>query len=188
MLGYEEGELLGRVVTELLHPEDLAESERMRARVDAGEVDAIAVERRAIHKDGRVIWLQVRSSVQREADGRVDLIITQLVDVTAQRTQEAQLRESEARFRTIFESAPIGMALIAPAGDLLQVNPALATMLGRTAEELAGLPVPAVIHPHDLEYTRKQVETALSGCGSDTVAGESRYRRPDGQIVWGAYQ
>ncbi len=188
MLGYEEAELLGRVVTELVHPDDRAESERMRVRVEAGEVDAVAVERRGIRKDGRAIWLQVRSSVQREADGRIDLVITQLVDVTAQRLQEAQLRESEARFRTIFESAPIGMALIAPAGQLLQVNPALATMLGRSADALARLSVPEVIHPDDLESTRQQVEAALSGCCSDTIAGESRYLRADGAIVWGAYQ
>ncbi len=188
MLGYEESELVGRIVSELLHPEDLAESNRMRARVDAGEVDTVSVERRAMHKSGRVLWLQVRSSVQREADGNVDLIITQLVDVSTQRAQEAKLRESEARFRTIFESAPIGMALIAPEGHLIQVNPALAVMLGRTPEELASLSAPDVIHPDDVDLTRMQVAAALSGCCSDTIAGESRYLHADGRVVWGAYQ
>jgi PAS domain-containing protein len=111
----------------------------------AGEVDELAVERRAICKDGRLLWLQVRSSVQREADGRIEMIITQLVDVTAQRAQEEKLRESEARLRTIFETAPIGMALIAPEGELLQANRALAAMLGRAGEARARLTVPEVI-------------------------------------------
>lgn len=188
MLGYEESELLGRIVTELLHPEDLPESNRMRTRVDAGEVDTISVERRALRKDGQVLWLQVRSSVQREADGKVELIITQLVDVTAQRAQEVKLRESEARFRTIFESAPIGMALLAPEGHLIQANPALAVMLGRTPDELTRLSAPDLIHPDDVDLTRMQVMAALSGCCSDTIAGESRYLHADGHVVWGAYQ
>jgi PAS domain S-box-containing protein len=188
MLGYDESELIGRVVTDLLHPDDLEESKRMRARVDAGEVDTVAVERRGIRKDGRVIWIQVRSSVQREADGRVDLIITQLLDVTAQRTQEAQIRESEARFRTIFESAPIGMALLAPEGQVIQANRALAVMLGRTPDELGRLSAPDLIHPDDVDATRMQVMAALSGCCSDTIAGESRYLHADGRVVWGAYQ
>src|SRR5215831_16455130 len=39
LLGYEEAELVGRIAAELLHPEDRPESDRMRARVQAGEVD-----------------------------------------------------------------------------------------------------------------------------------------------------
>jgi PAS domain S-box-containing protein len=187
MLGYAEAEILGRVVTELIHPDDRQASDRARGRMLAGEVDELAVERRAICKDGRLLWLQVRSSVQREADGRIEMIITQLVDVTAQRAQEEKLRESEARLRTIFETAPIGMALIAPEGELLQANRALAAMLGRAGEARARLTVPEVIHPDDLAATRAQVEACLTG-GPDTIAGESRYLRADGQIVWGAYQ
>jgi PAS domain S-box-containing protein len=187
MLQYREEELIGRVVTELVHPDDRAESERARVRVMTGEVDDLSVERRGIRKDGRVLSLEVRSTVQRRADGTVDLIITQMVDVTEQRAQEAKLRESEARLRTIFEKAPIGMALIAPPGELLQVNRALATMLGRTSEELTRLGVPAIIHPEDLAATRAKVERALAG-GQETIAGESRYLRPDGTIVWGAFQ
>jgi PAS domain S-box-containing protein len=186
MLGYSEEELLGRVVTELLHPDDRDESNRMRDRVLAGEVDELAVERRALRRDGSVLLLQVRSSILRTADRQVELIITQLVDVTEQRAQERKLRDSEARLRTIFEKTPIGMALIAPPGDLLQVNAALATMLGRTTAELERLSVPALIHPDDLESTRAKVEAALAG-QCDTISGESRYLRSDGRVVWGVY-
>jgi PAS domain S-box-containing protein len=131
--------------------------------------------------------MQVRSTVQRDADGRVAQIITQLLDVTERRAQEERLRENEARLRTIFEKAPIGMALIAPEGSLLQVNRALATMLGRTPTELQQLTVPDIVHPDDLEPTRAQVAAALAGL-TDTIAGESRYVRADGEVVWGAYQ
>ncbi len=186
MLGYSEEELLGRDAAELLHPDEHEASAAMRSRVLTGEVSEVAVERRALHRDGRVLWLQVRSSVQRTADGQVDLIISQLLDVTEQRHQEMELRDSEARFRTIFEKAPIGMALISPPGELLQVNGALAAMLGRTPAELERVGVPEIIHPDDLVTTRAQVEAALAG-RHDTITGESRYLRPEGGIVWGAF-
>jgi PAS domain S-box-containing protein len=186
LLGYEEPALMGRRAAELLHPDDRPESERMRARVESGEVDHIAVERRALRKDGRVLWMQVRSTVHRNADRAVELIITQLMDVTEHRTQEQKLRESEARLRTIFEQAPIGIAVIAPPGELLQANRALATMLGRTMEDLERRTVPEIVHPDDVAAIRAKVEAALA-LGPDTFSGESRYLRPDGEIVWGAY-
>ncbi|MCC6764349.1 MAG: PAS domain S-box protein [Deltaproteobacteria bacterium] len=187
MLGYSEEELLGRVVTELIHPEDRPASERMRARVVGGEVDDVRVERRALSRDGRVLSLEVRSSVQRHADGSVEIIITQVVDVTAQREREAALRDSQTRLQTIFDEAPIGMALIAPGGELLQVNRALARMLGRSVAALARLTAPDIVHPDDLPGTRARVEAALAG-GEGTIQGESRYVRPDGSLVWGTYQ
>ncbi len=187
MLGYTEAEIVGRAVTELLHPDDRAVSDQTRARVLAGEIDDLTAERRAVCKDGRVITIQVRSTVQRAAGGGVEAIITHLVDVTEQRAGESRLRDSEARLRTIFEEAPIGMALIAPAGELLQVNRALAAMLGHTAAGLERMSVPEIIHPDDLAATRRDVEAALAG-GPRTIRGESRYLRPDGAIVWGAYQ
>jgi PAS domain S-box-containing protein len=187
MLGYSEDEMRGRPVADFIHPEDRPESDRTRSRVMAGEIDNLATSRRAVAKDGRTLSLLVRSTVQRKPSGAVEFIVTQVVDVTEQQEQQNKLRDSEARLRTMFEEAPIGMALIAPPGDLLQVNRALATMLGRTPQELAGLSVPAITHPDDLETTRGQVERALAG-RQDTIAGESRYLRPDGQIVWGAFQ
>ena len=64
MLGYAEEELLGRVVTELVHPADRGESERLHDRVHSGEVDEIAAERRAIRK---VISPRVTGQLQRRA-------------------------------------------------------------------------------------------------------------------------
>ena len=185
-LGYEEAEMLGRPVTDFLHADERAASDRLRTSVLAGAVDDISAERRAIRKDGHVVRLQVRSTVQRDAEGKVDIVISHLVDVTEQRAQEEKLRESEARLRTIFETAPIGMALIAPGGELLQVNHALGRMLGRTPEELQRMAVPDLAHPEDVTATRAQVERALAGL-INTISGESRYLRPDGTTVEGAY-
>jgi len=182
MLQFPENELIGRVVTELIHPVDRSASAAMRTRIVAGEVDDLSVERRAIRKDGGQLWLEVRSTVERRVDGSVALIMTHVVDVTEKRARDEELRDSEARLRAIFETAPIGMALLTPGGDLFQGN-----RLGRAPDDLRQLNAATLVHPEDLPGTLGQVAEALAG-SCESFAGESRYLRPDGQVVWGAYQ
>lgn len=187
MLGYAAEEMMGRLVTDFMHPEDHAETERSRRRILTGEVDTLTVERRGIRKDGAVLSLQVRTSVLRDTEGVIDLVVTQIVDVTEAHTRERQLQDSETRLRLLFEEAPSGMALVAPGGELLQVNRALAIMLGYMPADLEARQVPDIVHPDDVDAARAQAEAALAG-GDGTMHGESRYLRADGGVVWGAYQ
>ena len=57
-------------------------------------------------------------------------------DVTDRRYAEAELREAQERFRSAFEHAPIGMALMSLDGELFRVNHAMVQILGRSTEEL----------------------------------------------------
>ena len=185
MIGYSEEEVVGRPVTDFVHRDDHPAVEETRTGVLAGRDDELTTERRALCKDGRLLTVRVQSSVVRARDRT--MIISQVLDVTEVRARERMLRDSEARLRTLFEEAPIGMALIAPEGTLLQVNRALASMLGRPIAELHGMQVPDLVHPEDVERTRAQILSTLGG-GPSVITGESRYLRPDGSIVWGAYR
>ena len=97
---------------------------------------------------------------------------------------EAALRQSEARFRLIFEDAAIGIALANVAGQLVATNPAFQQMLGYSQSELQGMHFQEFTHPDSLA-----VETTLR---QEIVAGlrdfyhlEKRYIGKDGQTVWG---
>jgi PAS domain S-box-containing protein len=97
---------------------------------------------------------------------------------------EAALRESEARFRTAFDAAPIGMLLTSlPEGRWLQVNSSLCELTGYSADELLDGKFADITHPDDLEpdlaLTRKLVAGELT---SYTL--EKRYVRKDGSFVW----
>src|SRR5262245_20585872 len=98
-------------------------------------------------------------------------------------SRTAQLRESEERFRSALEHAAIGMALVAPDGRFLRVNPSLCGIVGYSAEELTVRTFQEITHPDDLPADLAQVNRMLVG-DILTYQMEKRYYRKDGQIVW----
>jgi PAS domain S-box-containing protein len=104
-------------------------------------------------------------------------------DITEQKKAEAALRESEARFRTAFEDAPVGMALADIGGRVLDANKAFCDMLGRPASELVSMEYPSFTHPDDIAPSREAVASCLSGRG-DGARLVKRYLHGDGRPIW----
>ncbi|MGY1700541.1 EAL domain-containing protein [Geodermatophilus sp. SYSU D00766] len=180
VLGWLPQELLGRSVLALLHPED---AERVRSGlplVRSGTLDGTV--HRALDRDGRVRWL--RTSVQRltDEDGALRELVTTSRDVTAEVTAQQALRESEAMFRHAFDEAPIGMALTGMDGRFIRVNKAYEALVGRTAEEFAGLSVADVTHPDDLAQDVVNLGQARDGTVSVHDVTK-RYLHADGTVV-----
>lgn len=98
------------------------------------------------------------------------------------RRREA-LHEAETRFRTAFESAPIGMALCDLDGRFLEVNEALCRLLGRPEHQLLALTWQEVTHPDDLAAQVAVERDALAG-EPRSLQMEKRYLRPDGSVAW----
>src|SRR5207248_11125838 len=96
---------------------------------------------------------------------------------------EEALLESEQRFRNAFESAAIGMALVAPDGRFLQVNDSLCEIVGYSAAELRERTFQDITHPDDLETDLAFVEQMLAG-EIRTYQMEKRYIHRDGHPVW----
>ncbi|HSR68296.1 MAG TPA: PAS domain S-box protein [Acidobacteriota bacterium] len=101
--------------------------------------------------------------------------------IQERRRVEAKLRESEARFRSAFEHAAIGMAVVTLEFRFQRVNRALCEMLGYTAEELTGKTFQDVTHPDDRESGRELVEKALAS-EFDSFRMEKRYLHKEGQV------
>lgn len=164
---------------EIVHPED---RERL-ARECARNPEATFVGR-AVRKDGRVCWIERRQTRVTEPRGRRAYLEATLRDVTAQHDAEEALREIQLRFRTAFERAPIGMALVAPEGGWLEVNEAFCEFLGYSEDELVRTTWQALTHPDDLDADLAWVKATLAG-RIDGYTLEKRYLRKDGQVVLG---
>jgi len=89
----------------------------------------------------------------------------------------------QERFRGAFLHSGIGMALVAPDGEFLDVNPALCRFLGYPESELLALDFQSITHPDDLHADLRHVREMLEGV-AETYSMEKRYRRKDGRYVW----
>ncbi|MDQ3821534.1 MAG: PAS domain S-box protein, partial [Acidobacteriota bacterium] len=94
----------------------------------------------------------------------------------------AELQESEERFRSAFDYAAIGMALVSPDGRWLQVNRSLCGIVGYTEQELLGMDFQAITHPDDLGTLQVHVGQLLDG-QIPTYQTEKRYFHKDGHEV-----
>jgi diguanylate cyclase (GGDEF)-like protein/PAS domain S-box-containing protein len=96
---------------------------------------------------------------------------------------ERAARQSEARFRALFAGAAVGIGISDEHGRIIQVNQALADMLGYRPEEMQGLTVPEMAHPTDPPEMWELY--ARMGRGEvDKVRMEKAYYRKDGGVVW----
>ena len=95
-----------------------------------GEIESYQLEKRFLHKNGQVVWGLLTSSLEKNNFGAPPFFIAQIENITGRKLSESLLREGEARFRTILEHSPIGMAIALPDGQITEVNQVFCDMLG----------------------------------------------------------
>lgn len=100
--------------------------------------------------------------------------------------REKAVRESEARFRSALENAPIGMAIVSLNGRFLRVNYALCNILGYEKEELEGLSFADISHPDDLGLDMPHAERLLDGEVSAYMV-EKRCITKNHDMVWAQF-
>ena len=180
LFGYTRDEIVGKNYAVLAPLDRRAEFAQGLAQVRTGNVYQYDTVRQA--KDGRLIDVTVTGSPIRNAAGKWVGVSAIIRDISGRVRAEKKLRESEERFRSAFENAPIGMSLQAVDGRYLQVNQALCRMLGYSEEELLGAKWLELIHPDDRENNRKLADALFSG-QSDRVDLQKRYLHRSGKIV-----
>lgn len=111
------------------------------------------------------------------------LVLSMGVDITGRKQAVDRLRESEARFRAVFESAAIGIGLYDLNGCFMRANKVLQGMLGYGEEELKGKHFQELVHPDDLARNVELFQELVSG-RRDHYQMEKRQRRKNGQYLW----
>jgi diguanylate cyclase (GGDEF)-like protein/PAS domain S-box-containing protein len=103
-------------------------------------------------------------------------------DITERKALEEKLRESEERFRTAFEDAPVGVAFVELDGRRFRANRALCEMLGCSEEDLLGDYLEHV-HPDDRQISTEHFRRTLEEEAGNYEL-ERRYLHADGHVVW----
>ena len=123
-------------------------------------------------KEGRARLVPAIERALREAEDR-----------DARRWAQRELEESEERFRFAMHFSSVGMALVAPDGRWLSVNPALCAIVGYGERELLATDVQSLTYPDDRDADAVQVRQMLDRV-IETYQTNKRFVRKDGRVVW----
>ena len=182
LTGYDSAELRAFASLIELAPEGNRQGliEQLSNRLIGGDVPH-RYESALITKDGRHI--QVETAVRRLAAEGKNRLIALVHDVSERHRMEEAERESETRFRTLFEQAQAGMAFAGLDGHITTVNPAFCELVGFTDGELRNLSLVDITYPEDVPYLQQAMFSMLAGKEEGT-RNEMRYTRKDGEPVW----
>lgn len=182
LLGYAPGELAMSVAAwmDRVNLEDLPRIQSHYDRIVTGDLRHVDIEYRLRHRDGSWVWLHDRGRVfSTDAQGQPIRIAGTLLDITARKQAELALQESEARYRTVVESAPDAI-LIFLDQRVVMANPASVRLfLASSEQELIGRDVWSLTSPRSHPMLRGRIGRALKPGGVSPIA-EVEINRCDG--------
>ncbi len=179
-LGWSASELMGRPWIEFVHPDDRGATEAARSSLVGGQ-ETHQLENRYVCKDGSVRWLSW-SSFPYPSEGVMFVVAR---DITEGKRANEALRESEERFRRIFEESPIGMVTVGLDRRFTRANEAFCRMLGYTEAELLQKTFLDISHCDHRDADAESVGRLARG-EIPSYQTESLYVRKDGRVVWAA--
>jgi PAS domain S-box-containing protein len=182
MLGYGDDELRSLTYVDLTPGPWHAMEQRIVERQVLERLYSGVYEKEYRRKDGTVFPVELRTYLIIE-EGRPVGMWALVRDITERKRTEEALAASEDLFRVAFEGAPTGMALVAPDGRPLRVNPALCDMLGYPSARLLAGRWADFTHPEDVEPTIRGLERIRATPGASGRM-EKRYVRADGSVFW----
>jgi PAS domain S-box-containing protein len=138
MLGWSRDELIGHHYRKLATPAALALADERTRRALAGEQLPSIFEAEIVRKDGRVVPIEVRARFIRNAKGKPIGVQGIFRDITERKQMEEAVRQSEERYRSMFEACPDFVYLSDPSGRILDANPALVRWVGSSLGVLRG--------------------------------------------------
>lgn len=163
-----------------VHPDD---REAVRGQIgrslESGSHDAVY---RIIRPDGAVRWVLSRGKLERNADGTPRHMAGVCIDVTERKQAEEALRDSEERYRTLYQDNPSMYFTVNAEGTVLSVNQFGAEQLRYTPEDLVGKPVLDVFHEDDKAAVAEQLALCVAKPG-EMANWEFRKVRKDGKVI-----
>ncbi len=149
-----------------------------------GRRESYQVEKRYVHKDGRIHWMRQSVSAVRDETGKVRYMVVIAEDIEERKRALEELRESEAKFRAMYDNAAVGVAVISLDRKITQINQRAARLTGYTEEEIGQLD-PSLLAIEEDRYIDRHWFVELVEGKRDQFTVEKRYIRKDGGIFWG---
>jgi PAS domain S-box-containing protein len=160
----------------------LADRQQLIALLSASDGMIRDFEAQLIRQDGSLFWVSINARLIQDGTGPAPFIEGTCMDITERKQAEAALRESEDKFKYVFDHSIVGKSITLPSGEI-SVNQAFCDMLGYTQAELQNQKWQDITHPEDMELTQRALAPLLSG-EQDAMRLSKRYIHKNGSVVW----
>ncbi|AMP98761.1 Sensory transduction histidine kinase [Pedobacter cryoconitis] len=139
--GYTEQELQSMCIQDITHPDDLPESIAKLIDLANNVTESLKVEKRYIHKNGDIIWVVIAATMLKDSQGRALHYVSQIEDITKRKEIEGDLKQSEKKYRSIFENVQDVFYQADQAGLVTEISPSILQYSGFSREAIIGQPV-----------------------------------------------
>jgi two-component system, cell cycle sensor histidine kinase and response regulator CckA len=182
LIGYAPEELQAKTFQDVTHPEDLEADLNYVRQMLAGEIRFYQMEKRYLHKSGRVVWIWLSVSLVRDSDGRPLHFISQIQDITERKRAEEELRYAEERFAKAFQSSPEMCAITTLREPrFIEANDTFLRIMGYERSEVIGTSVEQLrIWPDPEERVALMKKVREGGTAREE---DVRFRTKSGKIL-----
>ncbi|MEQ9354146.1 PAS domain S-box protein [Coleofasciculus chthonoplastes] len=150
--GYPESELVGRRVQDITHPDDREQNIEYLQQLTSGKLSTYATEKRYIRHDGNYRWVYISISRVCDSENKPNYALAVVEDISDRKATEADLRDSEAKFRAFLESASEAIIVTNAQGEIIVFNAKAEELFGYNRTEVFG---------RNIEYLMPQPDHAI---------------------------
>lgn len=179
--GFSVAESIHTPFIESVHPADRQRNMELFAPLIQRQKEYCRHEIRYLTKNGGYRWIEVFAQMTLDSNGVVVGTSGTLKDITNRRTTEQALRESEQKYRDLFENAHDLIQSVAPDGTFQYVNRAWREALGYSSEEIKNLSLLDIIHPDSLQHCQELFARVLGGDQIERV--EAQFVTKNGRSI-----
>lgn len=188
MFGYQDHEMENAPESwqRIMHPDDLAITfAAFEAHVASRGEIPFTCEVRYFHKNGSIVWVWCKGKViEWDANGAPLRAVGSHVDITERKNFEIALKSSEERFRSAFENAGVGMALVNVNGEITSSNGKMSALFAvDDSEKLKGKNINQFDIPTDKTSLKVSFDNLISGV-IKVVQDERQLQRSNGEVFW----
>jgi PAS domain S-box-containing protein len=157
MLGFSEAELTAMKFTEITYPEDLEGSVATAEKLFSGEMSFHHMEKRYLKKNGSPVWVSLTGCAIVDQDGDALYALGMTEDISERKSAEERLRDSEEKYRLLFQKSRYPAYITAENGKVIEVNEAARELAGISPKKLIGADVSSLlVHPACLTILQTQ--------------------------------
>ncbi len=185
-IGYESSGLIGKPFFDFVHPDDKKKLRSLLKKYLSAKAKKFLTGKDSDDSEKIEIRFRDKSGNWHYMETTANLIGSEIVsvsrDVTDRKKAEEVIRNSEEKYRTLAESAPVGISVSNAEGVVFEVNPAILKIFGYDSKE-EFLKMPAVAYYYDRKDRERFTDLFKQGFVKDF---EARFKRKDGTVFWGS--